>query len=188
MKSERDKYILKEEYHQFIKHCPEPYKLFWKVMFNAGLRISEGLAISVSDIMYQENKIVITTLKRKDNPRIPIIIPSELIVELKQYIMYRCIAGKLFNFSRQFAWKMFKQVCVKAGLNSKYSPHAFRHGHGIMIADLTNGNMIAIKNRLRHSSTHSTEFYVHLSEKKQQELALQIDDYLKGGAVSNENN
>ena len=180
MKNERDKYILKEEYHKFVAHCPDQYKLFWKVMFNAGLRISEGLAITKSDIMYEENKIVITTLKRKDNPRIPVIIPIELIADLKQYINNKNITGKLFNFSRQFAWKVFKQTCIKAGLNAKYSPHAFRHGHGIMIADLTNGNMIAIKNRLRHSSTHSTEFYVHLSEKKQQELALQIDGYLKG--------
>ncbi len=181
MKDERDKYILKEEYHLFIEHCPKPYKLFWQIMFNAGLRISEGLAITSSDIMYQENKIVITTLKRKGNPKIPVIIPSELIADLKQYIITKNIEGLLFNFSRQFAWRVFKQVCLKAGLNSKYSPHAFRHGHGIMIADLTNGNMIAIKNRLRHSSTHSTEFYVHLSEKKQQELANQIDEYLKGG-------
>lgn len=178
-KNERDKYILKEEYRRFINACPDGYKLFWQVIFNAGLRISEGLLISKMDIMLEENKIIVNTLKRKDHPRIPIIIPKDLIQELQNYIIKNEITGKLFHFSRQFAWKIFKSICKKACLNPSYSPHSFRHGHGMMIADITNGNMIEIKNRLRHSSTRSTEFYVHVSEKKQQELSNKIEDYLK---------
>ena len=175
-KSERDKYLLKEEYKKFIDNTPEQYKLFWEVVFNAGLRISEALNISANDILWQENKILITTLKRKDHPIIPIIIPKDLVNALRKY---QEINGRIWKFSRQYAWKMFKSICRKANLNSKYSPHAFRHAHGVMISDITNGNMIEIKNRLRHSSIKSTEFYVHVSEKKQKELVENITKYLE---------
>ena len=175
-KSERDKYLLKEEYKKFIDNTPEQYKLFWEVVFNAGLRISEALNISANDILWQENKILITTLKRKDHPIIPIIIPKDLVNALWKY---QEINGRIWKFSRQYAWKMFKTICRKAELNSKYSPHAFRHAHGVMISDITNGNMIEIKNRLRHSSIKSTEFYVHVSEKKQKELVENITKYLE---------
>lgn len=179
MKQERDKYILKHEYIKFIENCPEGYKLFWRIIFNAGLRISEGLNISINDIIYNENKLLIKTLKRKNHPIIPIIIPEDLIQDLKLYIIKNESSDKIFNFSRQFAWKLFKSICKKSNLNPKYSPHALRHAHGVMIADITNGNMVEIKNRLRHSSIKSTEFYIHVSEKKQKELVNNIENYLK---------
>lgn len=179
MKSERDKYMLKEEYLKFIDVCPNKYRLFWEVVFNAGLRVTEGLNITCNDFIWNENKVIIETLKRKNHPKIPVIIQSKLIDQIKLYILNNNIIGKLWPFSRQFAWKMFKSICIKADLNIKYSPHAFRHAHGVMIAEITNGNMIEIKNRLRHVNTKSTEFYIHVSEKKQKELSDQITDYMK---------
>ncbi len=180
MKSERDLYVLKDEYFIFIKKCPIQYTLFWRVCFNAGLRISECLNLTAQDILYSENKLLIKTLKRKGHPIIPVIIPEYLVKELQSYIQKNEITNRIWPFSRQYAFKMFKQICKKGGLNSKYSPHSFRHGHGIMISDLTNGNMIEIKTRLRHASTRSTEFYVHCSEQRQKELSNKIENYLKG--------
>lgn len=179
-KSERDKYLLKDEYKKFIENTPEQYKLFWEVVFQAGLRISEALNITVNDIMHKENKLLITTLKRKNHPIIPVIVSENIINNIQGYIRNNpAINGRIWKFSRQYAWKMFKSICVKAGLNPKYSPHAMRHAHGVMIADITNGNMIEIKNRLRHSSIRSTEHYVHISEKKQKELSDNITKYLE---------
>ena len=181
MKEQRDKYMLLEEYHRFIKVCPLQYILFWKICFNAGLRVSECLNLTVQDILYSENKLLIKTLKRKGHPIFPIIIPGNLIKELEEYIQKYEITNRIWPFSRQFAFKIFKQVCKKAHLNSNYSPHAARHFHGVMIADLTNGNMIEIKTRLRHASIRSTEFYIHCSEQRQKELSNKIENYLKGG-------
>src|SRR3990167_7961434 len=183
-KNERDKYLLKEEYKRFIENTPEQYKLFWKIIFNAGLRISEGLNLTVNDILWEENKLLITTLKRKDHPIIPIIIPKDLIDELKIYISGSMrknpvINGRIWKYSRQYAWKIFKSICKKAGLNSKYSPHAFRHAHGMVIADITNGDVVQIQKRLRHTSIKSSEFYIHVSEKKQKELSNKIEEYMK---------
>lgn len=179
MKNERDKYLLKDEYRRFIDNTPEQYKLFWEIVFNAGLRISEGLNITVNDILYSENKILVTTLKRKGHPIIPVIISENLINRIQEHLQNNpAINGKIWKYSRQYAWKMFKSICVKADLNPKYSPHAARHSHGVMIADVTNGNMVEIKNRLRHSSIKSTEFYVHVSETKQKELIQKLEKYL----------
>src|SRR3972149_7107771 len=111
-KNERDRYMLKEEYKRFIENTPEQYKLFWKIVFHAGLRISEGLNLTVNDILWEENKLLITTLKRKGHPIIPIIISKDLIDELKIYIwnnVEEC--GRIWKFSRQYAWKMFKSIC-----------------------------------------------------------------------------
>ena len=182
-KNERDKYLLKEEYKRFIENTPEQYKLFWKIVFNAGLRISEGLNLTVSDILWEENKLLIATLKRKGHPVFPIIISKDLIDELRIYIsgsMWKnpAINGRIWKYSRQFAWKIFKSICKKAGLNSKYSPHAFRHAHGVLISDVTNGDIVQIQKRLRHSNIKSSEFYIHVSEKRQKELSEKIEEYL----------
>ena len=149
MKDERSKYMLKDEYKKFIENTPEQYKLFWEVVFNAGLRISEALNIFATDILWEENKILITTLKRKNHPIIPVIVPKNIIDSIQEYIWKNpAINGRIWKFSRQYAFKLFKSICKKAGLNPKYSPHALRHAHGVMISDITNGNMIEIKNRL----------------------------------------
>ena len=179
MKNERDKYILREEFHRFIEVCPLQYSLFWRICFNAGLRISECLNIEVKDILYSENKLLIKTLKRKGHPIIPVIIPEYLINEIKDYIYRNEITNKIWPFSRQYAFKMFKQVCKKAELNPKYSPHSFRHGHGVMLCDITGGDIVQIQHRLRHADIKSTQFYIHVSEKKQKELANSIEEYLK---------
>ena len=179
MKSERDKYLLQYEYKKFIENTPQKYKLFWEIIFNGGLRISEGLSITVKDILFSENKILIKTLKRKKHPIIPLIMPSKLIAELKVYIFKNEITDKLWNFSRQFSWKLFKQICKKADLNPKYSPHAARHYHGILIADITGGDVVQIQHRLRHSSIASTQFYIHCSEAKQIELIQKIEAFHK---------
>ena len=185
-KNERDKYLLKEEYKRFIENTPEQYKLFWKIVFHSGLRISEGLNLTVNDILWEENKLLITTLKRKDHPVIPIIISKDLIDELKIYIkesgsMWKNleVCGRIWKYSRQYCWKMFKSICKKAGLNPKYSPHAARHFHGMVIADITNGDVVQIQKRLRHTSIKSSEFYIHVSEKKQKELSNKIEEYMK---------
>ena len=183
-KNERDRYMLKEEYKRFIGNTPEQYKLFWKIIFNAGLRISEGLNLTVNDILWEENKLLIATLKRKDHPVIPIIIPKDLIDELKIYISGSmrknpAINGRIWKYSRQYCWKMFKFICRKSGLNPKYSPHAFRHSHGVIIADVTNGDIVQIQKRLRHSNLKSSEFYIHVSEKRQKELSEKIEEYME---------
>lgn len=178
-KNERDKYLLKDEYKKFIEYTPEQYKLFWEVVFGAGLRISEALNITMNDVIFEENKILITTLKRKNHPIIPVIVSENIICRIGNMRKNMEIYGRIWKFSRQYAWKLFKSICLKAGLNPKYSPHAMRHAHGVMIADITNGNMIEIKNRLRHSSIRSTEHYVHISEKKQKELSDSITKYLE---------
>lgn len=181
MKTEREKYILKHEYDLFIKNCPEKYKLFWKVIAFGGLRISEALLISINDILYKENKILITTLKRKGRPILPVIFSVDIIEEIKNYIFKNETKDRLWGFSRQYGFKIFKNICKKAKLDPHYSPHSFRHFTGIMVSDITNGNMIEIKDRLRHASVKSTEFYVHCSEKKQKELSNKIENYLKEG-------
>ena len=178
-KNERDKYLLKEEYIKFINTCPDKYRIFWEVIFNAGLRVSEVLNITGQDIIWNENKIIIKTLKRRYHPAIPVIVPQRIIEQMKLYKEKKQIDGRLWTFSRQFAWQLFKRICIKAGLNAEYSPHALRHAHGVMIADITNGNVSQIKDRLRHSSTKSTEFYIHVSEKKQKELSQKISDYME---------
>ena len=179
-KTERQKYILKHEYDSFIENCPKKYKLFWAIVAFGGLRISEALLISANDVLYLENKILIHTLKRKGRPIIPVIFSEKIINEVKEYTISKSINNKIWPFSRQYAFKLFKSICIKAGLDSHYSPHCLRHFAGVMIAEITNGNMIEIKNRLRHSNIRSTEFYVHVSEKKQKELANKIEEYMKG--------
>jgi integrase len=65
--------------------------------------------------------------------------------------------GRLFPYSREYAWEMLKD------LNPKVSPHIFRHGRITQIIGST-GSVAKAKAWARHSSINTTMSYAHESE------------------------
>lgn len=153
--------------------------LLWDITLNGGLRISETLNICPCDINYIENKIKIKTLKRKKEYKVDLLFPAKTILICKKIINHIIISSedKLFPYTRQWCWKCFKKILLKAGLSDKYSPHALRHTHGIVISEITKGNTVSIAKRLRHSNLNYVGRYTHLTDKIQEEIIKGIENY-----------
>lgn len=175
-KPEKYLYLTPDEANTFICAAYNiRYKigLLFDITFNGGLRISETLAIRPCDINFNTNKISIKTLKQKrDVGMIEILFPSDTIIMCKKIIEHYNIGNDkyVFSYTRQWAWKLFKQVLRKCNFSELYSPHALRHAHGIAVCEATGGNIIKIAKRLRQASPKNAWRYVHLTDMDQKEV------------------
>jgi integrase len=151
------------------------------VMLNGGLRVSEALSIKAEDISQTENKIRITCLKKRDLQFIDLLYPSSTMNICRKLIKYLELkpSDRLFPWTRQWAWKCFKKILSICNLSRLYSPHALRHAHGIMIAEITKGDHIKIAKRLRHSSVKYVYTYTHLTDQIQKEIVEGIEKIMK---------
>lgn len=98
-------------------------------LWNTGTRISEALAVTVSDIDLIGKALRITTLKRKGHIRV-LPIQNGFIGELALWINVKGLkrGDKLFQISRKTAYNFVKYACQEAGIDdSRCHPHTFRH-------------------------------------------------------------
>lgn len=185
-KAERCLYMDYEEANKFIQQAYNIdviQGMLWDLVFTGGLRISEALLITPSDIDHKTNKIKIHTLKqRKDREQIDeILFPENTIAICKKIIDSYLIGNtdKIFEFTRQHAWNKFKIILKKANLNKLYSPHALRHAHGIQVAEATKGDLVKIARRLRHKNLSNAFRYTHLTDEIQKEVISFLDNKSK---------
>jgi integrase len=179
-KPERYYYMLPEEFKLFLKAAysfSRTQGILWDITAGAGLRISEALNLSVESFDFKDNCILVRTLKRKEHPLIPVYVSPSLMFSVKEYIAWKKLkAGSfLFHTTRQVAWKKFKKICELAGLSKLYSPHALRHLHGMVVSELTQGDLVAIAKRLRHAQPMTAWRYVHLQRVLEEKIAKEVD-------------
>ena len=118
----RIKYINEPLYSQILEDSPNKYKLFIKVLYHTGMRISEIFGLKYEDIQdciitvsRQKLNGKVTTLK-SDNGYRKIPIPHWLYVEI-QNIQVKHIDGYVFQILKIHPY--LKKYNV--------SPHCFRH-------------------------------------------------------------
>lgn len=71
--------------------------------------------------------------------------------------------GRRTHMAASHAAAIFNRYVLLAGLNPKLSWHSLRHGLGSLIFEKTDGNLVAIKEALGHSSVKTAEIYGHLT-------------------------
>jgi len=185
LKTERDLYMTYKEFKKlkvYLYKKSITYGLLFDIIALGGLRVSEALQLTPKDFDFENNLIYVKTLKRKGHPVIPLKYPANIMQIIRKYINSYKIDDKerVFNFSRQWVWKIMKNVINSIpGLNKRYSPHALRHLHAIIVSEITKGNIISIAKRLRHSDTRYVYRYTHLTDKIQDEIVDGLVKYEK---------
>jgi len=122
-----------------------------------GLRVSELVAIRLSDIEEESRQITIQGKKggrRRSYPE----IEEGLWTKLTRYIKRAKIEDALFPITDQSAKNVFKKYAKLAGLSSDYSIHSLRHTIAMMKAK-RGDSPIKIMLWLRHRSISSTQQY-----------------------------
>jgi integrase/recombinase XerD len=167
-------YLAREQVQALVEACSSARdKLFVRVAFESGGRVSELITIRRCDIDLPGRQIRLRTLKqRRDRRRrreelarwIP--VSASLCADLADYMLkFQAVSETyfLFPFTRQGAFKLIRKAGKRAGLVARggreISPHILRHSFAKNC--LNQGVPITVVQKLLgHASITSTMVYL----------------------------
>lgn len=143
-----------------------------ETLYGCGLRVSELVALKISDLFFEEGFIKITGKGNKQR-FVPIgDLAQRYILLYKDNIRLHVNLKKEFGdtlflnrrggqLTRAMIFTIIKDLAVKINLNKNISPHTFRHSFATHL--LENGaDLRSIQLMLGHESITTTEIYLHL--------------------------
>lgn len=173
----RAKYWTLEQYQQFYLLLPnEQLRLLFNVIFWAGLRIGEALALTPSDITPYKLRITKSMMHLQNKPdRLAppknhfsirtTEIPKYLYHQLADYIStHQDITDKQLLFdgiTQSKARQILNKYATKADL-PRISPHILRHSYASLLY-ATSHDITAVAAQIGHGDTNTTfKFYAHM--------------------------
>ncbi len=192
-------YLTREQVQQLVAACrKERDRLFCRVGFETGGRVSELIAIVRSDIDLSNRQIRIRTLKRRIDKRrrraetfrwIP--VSHSLCADLAAHFLEKKTLTEaqmldleyvrrdelLFPFTRQGAFKLIRAAGRRANLVARggrdVSPHILRHSFAMNC--LTQGVPInVVKEMLGHASITNTMVYLKTDPAQAREFLSKV--------------
>lgn len=146
-----------------------------ETLYGCGLRVSELVALKISDLFFEEGFIKITGKGNKMR-FVPIgNLTQHYITTYKDKIRNHLNIQKSFEdtlflnrrgkqLTRAMIFTIIKNLAVAINLNKTISPHTLRHSFATHL--LENGaDLRSIQLMLGHESITTTEVYVHLDRK-----------------------
>lgn len=143
-----------------------------ETLYGCGLRVSELVALKISDLFFEEGFIKITGKGNKQR-FVPIgELTKKYILLYQKTIRSKVDSKKGFEdtlflnrrgrqLSRAMIFTIIKDLALKINLNKNISPHTLRHSFATHL--LENGaDLRSIQLMLGHESITTTEIYVHL--------------------------
>lgn len=154
-----------------------------ETLYGCGLRVSELIALKISDLFFDEGFIKITG--KGDKQRFVPIAPNtqKYITIYKDQIRSHQKVQKDFEdilflnrrgkqLTRAMIFTIVRRLAAKANMNKKVSPHTFRHSFASHL--LENGaDLRSIQQMLGHESITTTEIYVHTDQTQLQKVMQQ---------------
>lgn len=161
----------KELKELFCAIINDKHRLMVKLMYSAGLRVSELINLKVKDFDFGNNYGWVRKGKgRKDRL---FIISGKLKMKLKEYIENKGLKNGSFIFCGQknnhisdsTIRMIIKYAVKKANVEKRVTPHTLRHSfstHVIQQGD----DLISLQSLLGHSNPNTTMIYVHMAGPK----------------------
>lgn len=172
----------KQERQRFLSSSaefPQEVKLFCRMVYFTGARISEVANLKVSSLDFSNRTVIIQTLKRRKKVvfrQMP--LPDSLLEDLRTYIDTRTQtdryeANRLWHFSTRTASRYIKAVMKDSKIEGhKASARGLRHGfavQAVMMVPLTQ-----VQLWLGHASLQTTSIYVRVGDIEERELAERL--------------
>jgi integrase/recombinase XerD len=163
------KYLNREERDRALKAMAalEAHAaLFALTLAWTGARVSEVLALTPSSFQIEAGIVALATLKRRRHVMREVPIPPELMGVLDRHFGLSKLqkeqedtAHRLWPWHRVTAWRIIKQVMVRAGIKGRQSsPRGLRHAFGI--GTLQAGVPLTLAQRwLGHARLSTTAIY-----------------------------
>jgi site-specific recombinase XerD len=149
-------------------------------IYSGGLRLSEVVALKVSDIDSKRMKIFIKGAKgNKDRYT---LLSRELLKWLREYYKLEKPVNWLFEgitggqYSMRSVQNVMHDAVRKAGIRKQATVHTLRHSFATHL--LENGvDLRYIQNLLGHNSSKTTEIYAHITTKGFERLTSPLDKF-----------
>jgi site-specific recombinase XerD len=154
------------------------HKCLLMLIYSAGLRVSEALALKIGDIDSQRMQIQVRNAKGgKDRHS---LLSASLLPILREYFQLYHPKDYLFEgeqggpYAGRSAQSVLRQAVSKAKIRKKVTLHTLRHSFATHL--LENGTDLRyIQTLLGHNSSKTTEIYTHVSTKALGEIKSPLD-------------
>ena len=158
--------------------------LLLELLYSTGARVSEVVGININD--FSESQVgdeVISVLKLRGKGGKERIVPlgsfaksaiEDYLVRTRPSLLKRVNENALFlnvrgtRLSRVSAWEIVKQAARKSGLNTRVTPHVFRHSYATHLLD-GGADIRVVQELLGHASVTTTQIYTLITIDKVRE-------------------
>ena len=161
--------LTQDEVVRLFKAIDNPkHSLMVRLMYSAGLRVSELVNLRVKDFEFDKNHGWVR--KGKGNKDRLFVLSEIIKQELLGFIRlngvgydYWVFQGRVYgHLTTRTVYAIVKQASVKAGLGKRVHPHTLRHSFATHLIE--NGyDVTRVQALLGHNSTDTTMVYVHMA-------------------------
>lgn len=181
------KYLTPQERERFRLATGEVSKdkrMFSLMLYNAGCRVSEGLAVTVGDIDFSGQCVTFKTLKRRRKGifrQVP--LPDDYLQALDNAYDLRTLQKKngrdalsepLWGWTRRYGYMAVMEVMKVAGISGAHAmPKGLRHGFAIACIE-KDIPLNMISKWMGHASIETTAIYTDATGKEERNLAARL--------------
>ena len=160
-------YLTTEEAHLLIDATEsERDRLFLRLLWETGVRVSEAIAIRLGDVGRDGMRVL-----GKGKVERVVFIQAGLASSVLFYAQERSMgrndylfpSRKSAHITKQRADQVIKQAARRAGLERNVHAHLFRHGYAINFLNCS-GRLDALQEQLGHRDINTTRIYLRLSD------------------------
>jgi integrase/recombinase XerD len=171
------KYLCAKEMPRFLaaaRDADEATHLLCSLLAFTGCRISEALELTPAQIDSDTGRVVFRTLKRRKTVFRAVPLPAELMRALLHHAESCADGARLWNWSRQTAWRHVKAVMESAKIKGpQATPKGLRHGFGVANAE-ENVPMATTQKWLGHAELETTAIYQQAVGKEESAFARRL--------------
>jgi site-specific recombinase XerD len=154
-------------------------KTIFHLIYSCGLRISEAINLSVSDIDFERKSVFVRMGKCKKDRYT--VLGDRMARLLREYIMVYSPDSRLFYscstdqpISTDVIQRKFRELVAVTGLSKAIHVHTLRHCFATHL--LENGtNIVYIMKLLGHSNIQTTMIYLHVQSMESMNVQSPID-------------
>ena len=159
-------YLITEEAHLLIGAAQnERDRLFMRVLWESGTRVSEAIAIKLVDVGREGIRVLgkgrVERVVFVQDSLVSAILfhAQEQAIERNDYLFPSRNGG---HITKQRADQIIKNAARKANLERNVHAHLFRHGYAINFLNY-GGRLDALQEQLGHRDINTTRIYLRLS-------------------------
>ena len=173
------KYLTVPEVKRLLQQCTNlKHECILKILYGCGLRVSEVIALKITDIDSTAMRLMVRAAKGKKDRALA--LPLTLLKSLRQY--YTAYHPKNYLFEGQNGGKystksiqnFIKKYAREAKIQKSVTPHILRHSYATH--QLENGiNIRYVQELLEHKSIKTTELYTHITKVSKNNITSPLD-------------
>lgn len=181
LKRQEKEFLTPEEIKQILAFVDHPIaKYVISLMAYTGLRISEAINLSLSDVDFQEKVIRVIDGKGGKDRKVP--MSKDLEKVLQHYLQQERPMTPSTNFfatkktgamSPQYVNRLLKEAAKKAGIQKHITSHTLRHSFASMLVQ-QNLHVVVISKLLGHADVRTTSVYMHAQQSELQKAVNMI--------------